>query len=87
MWSTLIVEIARLILIATSTELQKTFLAVTICKSLLLKMITSVMTIEFGTVYNSSSLKENSVACLCSSLTFTRNFLFFFSFVDYHFFT
>ena len=28
----------------------------------------TVMTVEFGTIYHYSSLEENSEACLCSSL-------------------
>ena len=39
-----------------------------IFKSLLSKMAATVMTVEFGTSYHYSSLKENSEACVCSSL-------------------
>ena len=31
-------------------------------------MVTTVMTVEFGTIHHYSSLEENSEACLCSSL-------------------
>ena len=44
------------------------FLAAAILKSLLLKMAVTVITVEFGTIQHSSSLEENSKACLCSSL-------------------
>ena len=44
------------------------FLAAAIFKSLLLKMATIVLTVEFGTIHHNSSLEENSEACLCSSL-------------------
>ena len=49
------------------------FLAAAIFKSLLLKMAATVITIEFGTIHHYSSLKENSEACLCSSLDRYKN--------------
>ena len=44
------------------------FLVAAIFKSQLLKMAATVMTVEFDTSTLNCSLKENSEACLCSSL-------------------
>ena len=49
------------------------FLAAAIFKSVLLKMVATVMTVEFGTIHHYSSLEENSEACLCSSLNIYNN--------------
>ena len=43
------------------------FLSVAIFESQLLKMVTTVMTVEFGTIHHYSSLEEDSEACLCIS--------------------
>ena len=51
------------------------FLAAAIFKSLLLKMATIVITVEFGTLHYYSSLEENSEACLCSSLNGYKNYM------------
>ena len=49
------------------------FLVAAIFKSLLLKMATIVMTVEFGTIHHYCSLEENSEACLCISLNRFEN--------------
>ena len=49
------------------------FLAAAIFKSLLLKMAATVMTVEFGTSHQYSSLEENSEGYLCSSLNRYKN--------------
>ena len=41
--------------------------------SLLLKMVATVMTVEFGTIHHYSSPEENSEVCLCSSLNRYKN--------------
>ena len=51
------------------------FFAAAIFKSLLLKMATTVMTVEFGTIHHYSSQEENSEACLWSSLNRYKNWL------------
>ena len=51
------------------------FFAAAIFKSLLLKMATTVMTVEFGTIHHYSSQEENSEACLRSSLNRYKNWL------------
>ena len=38
-------------------------------------MAATVMTVEFGTIHQYSSLEENSVACLYSSLNRHKNLL------------
>ena len=62
---------ARLILLASSTWLQRyfSFSCSSHFKSQLLKMATTVMTVEFGTIHhNSTSVEEIVEAHLCSSL-------------------
>ena len=55
------------------TKIYEFFLTVAIFKSQLLKMVATIMTVEFGTIHNYSSLEEISEACLSISLDRYKN--------------